>query len=223
MYTGEFTKALVHVLVFAALIWGVANTSLEEVFGIAIAFWIFYMAFDSYRTAKAKQLGQPVPDPFGFGSWQPSRIVSLDYRRQHFPTGAVILIALGALFLLGNLFDMRLVAKLWPLILVYLGATRILVVQRATACPCLRCKMAHMTGPAVLLTLGVLLSLHTLANISFNRTFPVLLIVIGAVKLLQVAGSTEGHIELPAPPAVVGTNPQASAPPSAEESETYHG
>jgi hypothetical protein len=84
--------------------------------------------------------------------------------------------------------------------------------------------MARMTGPAVLLTLGVLFLLQTLGNISFNRTFPALLIVIGAVKLLQAAGSTEGHIELPAPPAVVaGTDPQTGRSQSVEEREAHHG
>jgi B-box zinc finger len=232
MYCGEFTKAVIHVLIFAALVWGTANTSLEPLFGIAIAFWIFFMGFDSYRTARAKQLGQPVPDPLGFGSWQPSRMVAFDYRKEQFPTGAVILLALGVLFLLGNMYDLSLVARLWPLILVYFGVTRVIMVQRTSVCPCMRCRMARMTGPAVLLTLGVLFSLQTLANISFNRTFPALLIVIGAVKLLQAAGSTEGHIgtnppgevEPPPPPAVVaGTNPETNAPHTAEEREAHHG
>jgi hypothetical protein len=34
-------------------------------FGILIAFWVWYMAFDAYKTAQARQLGLPLPDPLG--------------------------------------------------------------------------------------------------------------------------------------------------------------
>jgi len=30
-----------------------------------IAFWVWYMAFDAYKTAQARQLGLPLPDPLG--------------------------------------------------------------------------------------------------------------------------------------------------------------
>src|SRR5919109_3891815 len=80
MYAGEFTKAVFHVLVFAALIWGADNAGMFEVFfGLGIAFWYFYMIFDSYQTAKAKQEGRPVPDPFGLAGWQSKSAVAIDY------------------------------------------------------------------------------------------------------------------------------------------------
>lgn len=70
MYNGQFVKALIHVAIFATLIW-VTNHGAEEL-GLLIAFWIFYMAFDAYKTAKARLYGLPLPDPFGieraFGS-----------------------------------------------------------------------------------------------------------------------------------------------------------
>jgi hypothetical protein len=70
MYNGQFVKSLIHVAIFATLIW-VANHGAEE-FGLLIAFWVFYMAFDAYKTAKARLYGLPLPDPFGieraFGS-----------------------------------------------------------------------------------------------------------------------------------------------------------
>ena len=224
MYAGEFTKAFFHVMVFVSLIWA-ANT-VSDFFGLFIGFWCIYMVFDSYRTAKAKQLGQPVPDPFGFSNWQPKSPIAVDQRREQFPTAAVLLIGLGVLFLVGNAFDMRMVGRLWPLLLIYFGVVRLLAVRRSTLCPCVRCQTGRMTGPVVLLTLGVLFLLDQWTEIHFNRTFPALLIAIGAVKLLQAAGSTEGHIEPPPPPlpaAAAGTNPGTSAPPSAEGSEVHHG
>jgi len=224
MYAGEFTKGVLHVLVFASLIWAVSTLNgFEPFFGMAIAFWYFYMVVDSYRTAKAKQLGQPVPDPFGFSSWQPKSPIAVDQRREQFPTAAVLLIGLGVLFLVGNVFDMRMVGRLWPLLLIYFGVVRLLAVRRSTLCPCVRCQTGRMTGPVVLLTLGVLFLLDQWTDINFNRTFPALLIAIGAVKLLQAAGSTEGHIEPPPPPVLGATDPGTTTPKSAEESEAHHG
>jgi TM2 domain-containing membrane protein YozV len=64
MYCGEFMKGLIQILIFAALI---AAADRADFFGVLVAFWYFYMVFDAYRTAKAKQLGQTVTDPFGLG------------------------------------------------------------------------------------------------------------------------------------------------------------
>ena len=33
---------------------------LEPLFGMLIAAWVFYMAFEAYHTAKRRRLGQPV-------------------------------------------------------------------------------------------------------------------------------------------------------------------
>ncbi len=64
MYNGQFVKGLAHVGVFAALIW--AADHVADIIGLFVAFWIFYMVFDAYKTAKARLLGLPLPDPFGF-------------------------------------------------------------------------------------------------------------------------------------------------------------
>ncbi len=45
--------------------------------------------------------------------------------------------------------------------------------------------MRALTGPAVLTTLGVLLTLDYLESINFGRTWPVLLIVFGLCKMLE--------------------------------------
>jgi hypothetical protein len=49
-------------------------------------------------------------------------------------------------------------------------------------------------APAVLVTLGILILLGTLNVIDFHKSFPILLIVIGIILLLQRTSSTEGHI-----------------------------
>jgi len=48
-------------------------------------------------------------------------------------------------------------------------------------------------GPAVLVTLGALMLLSEFGTIRFHYTWPVLLIVIGLVKVYQTTTSTEGH------------------------------
>lgn len=141
MYNGQFVKAFVHVVIFALLITAVSNGffGAEPLFGILIGFFWFYMIFDAVKSAKAKQLGLPTPDPLGIDSLfgiqenhpptarvavnpggtpgvaQPQR-AGLD----HSPSGAIVLIVLGVFFLLGNISEMRM-NRMWPLILIGLG------------------------------------------------------------------------------------------------------
>src|SRR5271166_942716 len=69
MYNGEYAKGFIHVLIFISLIWAADHVS--GLFGIAIAAFVVYMPIEAYRTAKAKQMGIPAPDPFGFNSMNP--------------------------------------------------------------------------------------------------------------------------------------------------------
>lgn len=75
MYNGQFIKGLIHVGVFAALVAGHTldiSDGLHVLLAFAMVFWVFYMVFDAYKTAKARMYGLPAPDPFGiertFGS-----------------------------------------------------------------------------------------------------------------------------------------------------------
>jgi len=62
-------------------------------------------------------------------------------------------------------------------------------------CKCQRCMVCGLMGPAVLITIGLLFLVGRLSwGYSFGRLWPVLLIVIGAVKLAEALASTEGHI-----------------------------
>jgi hypothetical protein len=56
-------------------------------------------------------------------------------------------------------------------------------------------------GPAVLVTIGLLLLLEQMDVIGFHRTWPLLLVVIGLVKVLQGNASTVGHVDTQLPPA----------------------
>jgi hypothetical protein len=67
------------------------------------------------------------------------------------------------------------------------------------SCPCTRCKWNGLMGPALLVTLGLLLLLDNLHASGFHRTWPAILIVIGAVKLLQSSSPTIGHASTTAP------------------------
>jgi TM2 domain-containing membrane protein YozV len=67
MYNGEFAKGFIHVLIFATLIWMADN--INGLFGIAIAAFVIYMPIEAYKTAKAREMGLPAPDPLGINNW----------------------------------------------------------------------------------------------------------------------------------------------------------
>lgn len=63
-------------------------------------------------------------------------------------------------------------------------------------CWCERCTRRSLMGPAILITLGVLLMISELTwRVIFSDLWPVILIVIGVIKLLEFSASTEGHKE----------------------------
>jgi hypothetical protein len=62
-------------------------------------------------------------------------------------------------------------------------------------CHCVRCRAHGLMGAAVLITLGVLFLMESYGVIRFDRSFPVLLLVIGCVLLVSRTGSTEGHVQ----------------------------
>lgn len=66
MYNGQFAKGLAHIGIFTLFV-SLAN-HVSDVFGIFIAGWIMYMAFEAYQTALARRNGTPLPDPFGLNN-----------------------------------------------------------------------------------------------------------------------------------------------------------
>ncbi len=117
VYNGEYNKALIHVVIFAALIFGLANSDemsdgLVVLLSLLLAGFVFYMAFDSMRVAQAKSTGQTISDP-------------LNEVSKNLPLGPIILIGIGALLLLSNFRIFQLLhlslGRLWPLILIAAG------------------------------------------------------------------------------------------------------
>ena len=224
VYCAQYAKGLAHMLIFAFLVWGASNGSDAQstLFGIAIAFFYVYQIVDAHRSAKALQLGQPAPDPFGLGQvLGPGGKTSFS----NVPTAALILIALGVLFLLGNLglFAFHSFSHLWlPLLLIGLGVW--IFVRRygmagepAPGCGCAHCRARGLMGPAILVTLGGLFLLEAVHVVGFGRTWPVLLLVIGLVKVLQSNASSSGHVEPPAPPSGTQPAPPSAPPPASGE------
>jgi hypothetical protein len=114
VYNGDYTKALIHVVIFVAFI-GALNSNLgdpvDAILGTSLAAFIVYMAIDAHRTAKARALGQPAPMAFGE--------IGKDK-----PIGPLILIALGVLFLLQKMriLNLNRVFEYWPVFLIAIGA-----------------------------------------------------------------------------------------------------
>lgn len=62
------------------------------------------------------------------------------------------------------------------------------------ACTCPRCRCRGLLGPVLLITIGGLFLLpQFIHRIDFGDLWPVILIVIGVMKLLEYSASTEGH------------------------------
>lgn len=118
IYNGQYVKGLIHVVIFGLLVAVLDNGQagdLEPLFGMMLAVWFFYMAFEAYHTAKKRLLGQPVDE---FSSIFPRRNESAK-----FPVAPLFLIAIGLLFLLNNLEIIRFsqIIRYWPIALIALG------------------------------------------------------------------------------------------------------
>jgi len=157
MYNGEFAKGFIHVLIFATLIWMAQHGS--PAFGILIAAFYIYMPIEAYKTARARELGLPAPDPLGLNNiFRPDgpragtsgRTANLapvtgsegtaapdaplpEEPQSRAPTGALILIAIGVILLLDEFgvfnFDW---GKIWPIILIVIGGA--MLYRRRRAC-----------------------------------------------------------------------------------------
>jgi hypothetical protein len=119
IYNGQYAKGLVH-----AVLWGLlvsltnsrASHGLEPIFGMLIAVWMFYMAFEAYHTARKRRMGEPVDEY--------SSLVDMSGRRGQVPVAGIALIVLGILLLLHtlDLLDFEYIARYWPVLLIAAGA-----------------------------------------------------------------------------------------------------
>ena len=119
-YNGQYQKGVVHFVILVGLS---MLADQYEVFGFGIFLFFIYMVWDAYATAKARVTGEPLPDMFGinnaFGldgapAKSPNQVTVPP------PVGALILIGLGVLFLLGDI-NRRIVSDYWPIVLIALG------------------------------------------------------------------------------------------------------
>ena len=62
-------------------------------------------------------------------------------------------------------------------------------------CQCVRCRAHGLMGAAILITLGVLFLLQSYDVVPFDRSVPVIFLVIGGVLLVARTGSTDGHVQ----------------------------
>jgi hypothetical protein len=62
MYNAQYAKGILHLVIFAILISLADN---HDIFGLFVAGWVCYMAFEAYQTARARRDGLPLPNPFG--------------------------------------------------------------------------------------------------------------------------------------------------------------
>jgi len=79
-------------------------------------------------------------------------------------------------------------------------------------CRCQSCMIRGLTGPAIIITVGVLFLLHQVHGrlFDFGNTWPILLLVIGLLQLGSALASREGHVEAATP--VVNAAPPAVPP-----------
>lgn len=83
-------------------------------------------------------------------------------------------------------------------------------------CSCRRCTIRGMSGPANLITIGVLFLLQQTQGgyFSFGHTWPVILLMNGALSLAAALAPTDGHIfnDAPAQTAAPPAPPAGCAP-----------
>ena len=82
-------------------------------------------------------------------------------------------------------------------------------------CRCPRCTIRSLLGPAVIVTVGVLFLLQQMRGgyFDFGNTYPVILVVIGAILLASSLAPMDGHInpelqqQVPPPPPPAAPGP----------------
>ena len=174
VYTGQYAKGLAHLAIFGLLVAGVSasdsghSEALGIICGFGIAFFYVYQIIDSVRSARAIQVGQPVPDPYGLASTFSG---GTKMETSKAPMGAIVLILLGVLFLLNTIgFDLNL-HRYWGLILIALGgwlfANRWGLIGAAKGCACERCRAQCLMGPAILVTVGVMALIDSFRDVGF--------------------------------------------------------
>jgi hypothetical protein len=112
VYNGEYIKALVHVAIFAGLITVNAHGADQPLWGLLLAAFICYMPVEAFIVARDRSTNK-------------SAAPSEERRLTQAPVGPIVLIVLGALFLLNNLHVLAIdwiFENGWPVVLIGIGA-----------------------------------------------------------------------------------------------------
>src|SRR5579862_1400104 len=209
VYTGQYAKGLAHLLIFVGLIFGMDQSSpLDTICAFAFAFFYVWHIIDAVRTAKALQLGQPVPDPLGLGQ---AFGAGEKVDTSKIPIGAVVLIGLGVIVLLKPMALFELGEQIFsPCLLILLGlwlfARRWGIVASNRVYTHAE-RMRGLVGPVVLVTIGGLSLIENIGGPGWHRTWPILLLAIGITKLLE----SKTPPSLPPPTAPVSGGPTLGA------------
>jgi TM2 domain-containing membrane protein YozV len=132
------------------------------------------------------------------------------HRHSNAPLGAVILIGIGVMLLLGNigLLRFRWAGEFWPVILIIIGGWKL--AERWELIAMGGSRGRHLVlGPAILLALGFAFLAQSVGWIGFGLTWPAILIVIGVVLLWQRSSQAPGPLPPPAPTATTPVPPTA--------------
>ena len=175
MYNGQFAKGIVHVLIFACLVW--MSDNLSGFFGIFIPFFIFYMVFEAYKTAQARERGLPPPDPFGLEQFFTGNIPG--YRSTVYPNVPAGTAPPAANVSPGAPADVN--APAAPIVPPYVPPQG--TVMPVAEVPPEPSRSNAPIGAIVLIGLGVLFLLDNLGWMRFHwvtNFWPVILIVVGA-------------------------------------------
>jgi TM2 domain-containing membrane protein YozV len=172
-YNGQFAKGFVHVFIFAVLC-HLANSS--DVLGLLVMAWVFYMVFDAYATAKARQLGHPLPDHLGLNAL----LAGFGLGTNPTPPGAPVTVATAGAPSPGGASQVAL-TPVDPNISSSVGMTEPYAPD-ANSSQRIGGPGAMPLGAIILIALGVLLLLDNLGVLAFRWTakfWPIVLIVLG--------------------------------------------
>ena len=183
-YNGQFAKGFVHVFIFA-LLTHLANHA--DAFGILVAAWMFYMVFDAYTTAKARALGQPLPDHIGLNSLLAGFGLGTPLTQ---PAGGPISMAPPSPNVASG-------ASSIPVDTLGASAPASSMPESDRVAGCGPPMLAGMPlGAIILIALGVLLLLDNLGVFSFRWTeqfWPIILIVLGVWLAMRRMSMSQGR------------------------------
>jgi hypothetical protein len=174
------------------------------------------------------QPGSPYAAPFA--PMDPNAAYPVAYPRNRFPVGAIWLIVLGAIFLLGNSQMFHIFPMHWFLPFLLIGFGVWLFVRRMTefGAPLADDGTAHyryrvvhaLHGSVWIVLVGVLFLLDSFHILSWGHSWPLFIIVAGLMAILRGMAYSHPLAPYPPPPPTAPPPPSSSiVPPSTHDQE----